>query len=136
MAARDELDGELQRFLSQHVHCYEELESLIVLHQDRTRQYTAPELGARLKIPEAAAQQALENLHERGLLGRQQTSVYRYQPQVPELDELVTRLSQAYQHTRWAVVQTMTRNSLERLRTSAMHTFAEAFRIRPNKKNG
>jgi hypothetical protein len=131
--ANDEISHEIRRFLYERVASYEQLEVLIWLaeHPD----------GVRLEVVESmlgipGAEEALAGLVEVKLVARSAHSTYRYQPANEELDSLTRQVIRTYRANRFGVVKAMTDNSLQRLRGSALHTFAECFLIGGPKKDG
>ncbi len=134
--SKDELSSEVRRFLYERVSTYEQLEVLIWLAEH-------PE-GAKLDVIESmlgasgvVAEEALTGLIEAGLVTRStRDGTYHYQPADPELDSLTKQLIRTYRASRFAVVKAMTDNSLQRLRGSTLHTFAECFLIGGPKKDG
>lgn len=125
--------------LRAHVENYEHLEILLRLHREPSREWNATTAAQELRIDEATAVGALAHLAAAGLLEPvpPARTTYRYLPATPDLDAAVTALAHAYDHNRVQVMMTMSRNALERLRTAALKTFADAFRVRgKGKKDG
>jgi hypothetical protein len=65
--------------------------------------------------------------------GAGQQASYRYAAPL-ELQGLLSRLEQAYQEQRLAIVQIMSSNALERMRSAAARRLADAFRLEIGKK--
>jgi hypothetical protein len=71
----------------------------------------------------------------RGLVGKTQTR-FRFAPQDRALRDEAIHLAAVYGQSRLAVISTMSANALERVRLAGIRTFAEAFRLRENKRHG
>lgn len=130
----DSAPPSLAHFLAERVTTYEELELLLLLLREATPMTTA-QLAERLGLPEASAEAAAEALCARGLiqlLGTPSDARYAYSPQNP-FHEDVQRLAEAYRSERMSIVEIMAKNAMSRIRTAALRTFAEAFRIRGRK---
>lgn len=136
--AGDPLSDELRSFLRENVHTYEELEILLLLTQHREGRWSIDSVAAELRLPEQMASAGLATLHTRGLVQCTKEPPRRYWYDSAEVtcDPVLTRLAEAYTTRRFVVVEVMSANALSRLRSSALQTFAEAFRIRGPKKNG
>jgi len=126
----------LQAFLFDCIENYEQLELVVFLHRDRSRWWTTGECSGHLGIPESLVAPALDDLVSRQLaeLRTEPAARYRYAPGSPELDYKARLLARHYQENRFEIVKLMSANSIERLRTSALRTFAEAFVIRRDEK--
>jgi hypothetical protein len=128
---------ELRRFLRDYVSSYEELEVLLLLHSQPEHIWRVAEILAELKVSGESILPALRQLEARGLLSSVPGEVDRFAfaPEKESLRHQVEQLATAYQSKRLAVVQIMSTNAVDRIRTAAIHTFAEAFRFR-DPKNG
>jgi hypothetical protein len=62
--------------------------------------------------------------------------LFMYSPSDVGLDGAVTDLAQAYNENRLEVIKLMSANVIERVRTSAMRAFADAFLLGGKKKDG
>lgn len=136
--AGEPLSDELRSFLRENVHSYEELEILLLLTQRREGRWSVDSVAAELRLPEAMVSAALTTLHARGLVQctNEPPRKFWYDSAAVTCDPVLTSLAAAYTTRRFAVVEVMSANALSRLRSSALRTFAEAFRIRGPKKNG
>jgi hypothetical protein len=115
---------------------YEQLEILVRLAESQTAA-DVTSLASGLRLAPESALEALEALVSAALvvkLGRE--GVYEYAPRRPELDTVTKQLVALYRANRFGVVKAMTDNSLQRLRGSTLHTFAECFLIGGPKKDG
>jgi predicted ArsR family transcriptional regulator len=128
------LPSELHAFVLDHVESFEQLEILVLLLRDRARAWTDAETAAELRLDPSSARASLEELERHGLAARGEQAQARpawcFRARDPALDALATRLARAYAEQRVAVVELMAACAVERIRTSALRTFAEAFRLR------
>lgn len=127
----------LQAFLREHVSSFEELETLLFLARGPHRSWSAQELAAALKLGDDNVQAALGGLIAVGNLVEVSThgttTGYRYAP-APALRPLLERLRVAYDEERVLILQLMTSNALQRVRSAAAHRLADAFRLQRDKK--
>lgn len=126
----NELDAEVRRVLSEHVTSYEQLEALLLLHGSAARDWTAADVAAALRIDAAVAAATLTALSAQRLLARAEGASpprYRYAPVDSALAGGIDKLAQAYAEMRLEVVKQMSANAIERVRSSAARTFADAF---------
>jgi hypothetical protein len=126
----------VRAWLYEHVRTYDELETLLLLHRQRDRDWSAAALAEALKIAPAVAAEALAEFARRGLAAPGAApDAFRYRPATPELELLVDHLARAYADDRLTVIELMTANAIERMRTGAMRVFADAFVV-GRKKDG
>jgi hypothetical protein len=133
----DEQSERLRHFLRDHVSGYEELETLLLVAREPARDWTATEVATLLNVPVESIASALESLLSAGILDRVQhrhPPAYRYAPRTDSLREEVLELQRAYSEERLTVMQMMSANALERVRTAALRRFADAFRLEGSKK--
>ena len=132
----DQLDS-LSRFLRDHVSGYEELEALLLVARQPGREWTADEIAASLNVPLDAVSSALDSLVANGIVEVVQPDAprgYRYAPRTEILRREVAVLQRTYSEQRLIVMEMMTTNALERLRTAALQRFADAFRLERSKR--
>lgn len=134
--ATEEIPVEIHRFMYERITSYEQLEVLV-----RLAESSEPEdvtlIATALGVSSDVALEALDSLVGAGLLarlGRERS--YRYAPREPALDAAARELVALYRVNRFAVVKAMSDHSFQRLRSSALHTFAECFLIGGPKKDG
>ena len=133
----DEQPERLRHFLRDHVSGYEELETLLLVASAETRDWTDSEVAALLKVPIEPIAAALKSLSSAGIfesLPRGHLTAYRFAPRTEMLREDVLELQRAYSEERLTVMQIMSGNALERVRTAALQRFADAFRLEGTKK--
>jgi DNA-binding IclR family transcriptional regulator len=129
---------ELRKFLLEHVEGLEDLEILARFRETPDGAWlTTGEVASLTTFPLATTQDALRRLAARGLLAPTATepAAYRYARPASSADPLA-RVIAEYRSNPLQVMGLMTANAIERVRTSAMMTFAECFRIGGPKANG
>lgn len=136
-ALSEEIAHDIRAFMLAYVDSYEQLEILLLLHREAREAWPAPGVADALRIPLPSAAASLDELAARGLLRREGGSEgYRFAPADPSTADVVARLAVAYDERRVAVIDLMSANAMDRIRKSALRTFAEAFRVRGPKKDG
>jgi hypothetical protein len=136
MTAYAEIPDDVQAFLRDYIGSYEELEVLLLLYRARDQWHHLAAVTAQLRLPGVSAETA-EALVASRLLAVRGTSgeaLYAYVPADPALEIAVTRLAQSYAEAPLAVMKVMTDNAMNRLRVSALQTFADAFVLRRKRK--
>jgi len=130
-----ELDAEIRRLLYERIASYEQLEALLLLRADAAQSFSVPDVAAKLRIDESSVAAALEELTALRLLEKQAGSPlsYRYAPVEPDTMVAVDRLAALYGEQRLEIIRQMSANAIERLRSSAARTFADAFLLRGRK---
>lgn len=124
----------LRQFLMDVVHTYDELEILLLLYSRRPQADTAQGVAETLSFTPDAAGMALDHLTERGVLVRSATTPAEFHfPAGSAFEATTAELRRSYAESRIAIVQLMSQNALDRLKKSALLTFAEAFRLRGRK---
>ncbi len=134
MSGAPDLD-ELRQFLLAYVETYEELEVLLLLYRRPEITWKSRDVSGELGIAEESCRRALEDLCRHQLLASvPQGRGYQYSPANASLAAGVQRLDDTYQSARVALIQIMNGNAVERVRTSAIRAFSDAFRLREPKK--
>lgn len=126
---RQEIPPDVRQLLHDHVETYAQLEIVGCLAADCDRWRTTAELAAELEIPVASVNEAADHLLRSGLIeetARGGQRVVGCEPDGRAL-ALLTRLADAYKVHRLEVINLMSTNALERMRTAAMRAFARAF---------
>ena len=129
-----DLPEDVRILLHEHIETYEQLEVLLLLRRERYEAWTPEALAARLHVAEALVQPALSTLKAAGLVTTDGTSDsaghprrYAYRPASSGLDATVGILDREYAERPISIIRLMSANSIERVRTAALHTFADAF---------
>lgn len=130
-----ELDADIQRLLFERVASYEQLEALLLLRAEAGQFRSVRHLAEQLRIDDSSVAAALEALTAHRLLEKQPgpQPAYRYAPAEVDAAAMVDRLAALYTEQRLEVIRQMSANAIERLRSSAARTFADAFLLRGRK---
>ena len=125
----DEIPAEVSRFIIEQLSSVAELEVLLLLRQDRERQWAPSEVGRSLYTsPDVSAAQ-LEELRKRGLLSRSDDEPrYRYAPKTLAIEAVVDRLAELYRERRVTLITLIYSKPVDKVQT-----FADAFKLRKEK---
>ena len=137
--ADDDLPEDVQRLLRDNIESYEQLELLLLLRTELDHPWTVEALSARLRIPGSLGSLALDELTKAGFVevrARGAEKQYTYVAQSNDVEATLQRLVQAYREHPIPVLKHMSANAIERVRTAALRTFADAFILRKDKKDG
>jgi hypothetical protein len=122
----DDFPNELKKFIAQNIESLAQLETLLRLHRDPQRQWTADELARELYISADMCRGICIDLERRRLAVRGDApQSWRYPAADPEVDLLVEQLAQTYRERRVAVVTAIYSTPVNKVQT-----FADAFRLR------
>lgn len=132
-----DLPEDVRALLYKHIESYEQLETLL-LRREPDVEWTAAGLAARLHVGAELIEGALARLKASGLVAPTGAAPTRfaYRPASSGLDAAAGRLEHEYAERPLLVIRRMSANSLERLRTAALHTFADAFVLKKGRKDG
>lgn len=135
MTDASDLPEDVRALIHEHIESYEHLETLLLLRRERYEQWTSDTLAARLHVRPELVAAALASLKASGLVETTGTAptCFAYRAASSGLDAAVGRLEREYAERPILIIQLMSANSIERLRTAALHTFADAFIL--NKKD-
>ena len=128
----------IRDFLRDYIDSFESLEVLLLLYRERTS-WTADELCRRFKIRAPVIDDALASLVRAGLVNTIEQNVltaYRYADKDVVRDALIASLELTYRDEPIQVMQIMSANAIERLRSGAIRAFADAFVFRKDKGRG
>lgn len=119
----------------------DELEALLLLRAEPSRLWFASEVAERLGLPVASSEAALASLCQVSLLAAEggrggAEARYGYRPATPELEQVVASLAEIYGDRRLEVMRILSNSALDRIRTAAARTFADAFVIGRGRKQG
>lgn len=117
------------RALLRRIESYEQLEVVLALAHEPSRAWPLAVVLERSRLSEELAQEALEQLVSAGLLTRASPEE-GWRLADPELQRLAPQLLAAYRDNVVGVIRELTENALERVRTAALRTFADAFVVR------
>jgi hypothetical protein len=123
----NDLPEDVRNLITDHIESVEQLEILLLLHQHRSRVWTADSVARELRIAPISAGERMDELARASILSRTQGSPveYRYAPGSPSLDAAVTGLARAYSERRVTVINFIFSKPVDKIRT-----FADAFRLR------
>ena len=139
MSSTEDLPEDVRALLNEHIESYEQLEVLLLLRRERYEEWTIEGLAARLHLREELIGSALEGLKAGGLVvATSATSAPRfaYRPASSGLDAAAGRLDREYAERPIRIIQLMSANAIERVRTAALHTFADAFVLKKKDSDG
>jgi hypothetical protein len=126
---------DLREFLFDNVATYDELEVLLLLQRQPELDWTISTAAQALGLLADPCQVALENLAAHGLLVLGGNPItFRYAPASRELGETAEQLQHAYRTDRFAIVQLMTTNAMDRVRAAALDRLGGALQLRDAKK--
>lgn len=126
---------DLRQFLFDNVATYDELEVLLLLERQPEPAWTINAAAQALGVSADACQVALENLAAHGLLVLGGDPItFRYAPASRQLREGAGQLQHACRKDRFAIVQLMTTNAMDRVRAAALDKFEGALQLREAKK--
>jgi hypothetical protein len=126
----DDLPEDVRALLHEHIESYEQLEVLLLLRRERYEQWTVAGLVARLHTRAELIASALEGLKTSGLVaatGAASEPHFAYRPASSGIDAAAGRLEREYAERPIRIIQLMSANAIDRVRTAALHTFADAF---------
>ena len=132
----EEIPQEVKNLIHDHLESVVQLESLLLLHTDPHKEWTAADVAKELRIEPAWASEQLNHLCDRGLLscrdaGEASGVIYRYGPRAPELDRAVGGLANAYADRRVSVITLIFSKPVDKLKS-----FSDAFKIRRDPPRG
>ena len=122
-----EIAVDLHQLLQDHVETYEQLEVLLLFAGRSGEAWTTAEVADAAKLQTPTASEALEDLSRSGVLERTESGGVARFVVCAARARAVDRLGEAYQRDRLGVMNLMTANALDRVRTSALRAFAKAF---------
>jgi hypothetical protein len=129
-----ELSPEVRELIRERITSIEALEVLVSLREVGGRAVTLAELAVNVRLAPAAVNTAVDELQKAGLIALLDGPCVRYQAATLELDRSVTALVDAYAASRVEILVFISQSAIGRVRTSALSTFAEAFKLQGRKK--
>jgi sugar-specific transcriptional regulator TrmB len=99
---------------------------------------TLDQLTTACALPETSVRQALERLVGRGLIATIEGTPlsYRFAPPDAVTRDQIERIVEQYRANPLTVIKIMASSAIERVRSAALYTFAEAFRVKRHKSDG
>ena len=137
MSDASDLPEDVRALLHEHIESYEQLETLLLLRRERYEQWTGEALAARLRVRAELIASALVGLEASGLVAATGAAPGRfaYRAASSGLDAAVGRLEREYAERPILIIQLMSANAIERVRTAALHTLADAFVLKKKDKD-
>lgn len=130
------VEESVRAFLRDSIDSFESLEILLLLRRERTA-CTAEELGRRLGTRVPLIDDALASLVRTGLVNADRNVLtYAYADEDAARDAIVSSLERVYRDEPIRIMQLMSANAIERLRTRTIRAFADAFVVRKDKGRG
>ena len=130
----DRISMNVRRLLADSVETYPQLECLLLFGRSDNVNWSIQEAAAELHADAAIISEAFEHLGRAGLLQRSRGE-FADRFFCAAQQETVKALWHAYTDSRLDIMNLMTANALERVRTSALRMFAAAFLL-DRKKDG
>ena len=125
------ISEELKHFIQSTINSVDQLEVLLFLMSNPDREWSAEEVGARIRLSRESVAEKLEDLARASLLAVRSNPplMYRYAPTSKALEaEVAQSLERAYREGRDSVIQLIYTRPLDNIRI-----FADAFRIKKDK---
>ena len=134
MGARD-IPDDVRELLRKHIETYEQLEVLLLLRREGGGAWTPINIATRLNMPAALVDGALVSLQASGLVERRSAQPeHQFACSMDQaINETLDRLEHCYLDRPTKIIELMSTNAIERVRTSALRTFTEAFVLRKDK---
>ena len=124
-----EITVDVRLLLRDHVETYEQLEILRLFAGTGDAALTPDAAATAAGLRPEAAVEALGHLERTGVLDRSgSTSEPAYRAR-PDKAQSIDALGESYRHDRLMIMNLMTAHALDRVRTSALRAFAQAFLV-------
>lgn len=102
-----------------------DLEALLLVSSDPSREWRAPDICRTLYVAQSAAEEQLERMKAQGFLRSPSAGVYAYAPEEEYMREAVNELAVVYEQLRVRVIEYIYSRPSDSVRS-----FAHAFRIK------
>jgi hypothetical protein len=131
------LPKNVHAFLRNCVESYEQLELLLFLRENAAVEWPMSEITERKRFPADETEEAVRGLLAAGCIAErtEPRRAIRYAPRDEGQAEAIDQLAAAYAARPLAIIKLMNANAIERVRSAAMDTFADAF-VLGRKKDG
>jgi hypothetical protein len=131
------LPKNVHAFLRDCVESYEQLELLLFLREHAAEEWPMRDIAERMRFPADEIDQAVKGLLAARCIAErtEPQRAIRYAPRDEGQAEAIDELAAAYAARPLAIIKLMNANAIERVRSAAMDTFADAF-ILGRKKDG
>jgi hypothetical protein len=123
------LPENVRAFLREHVESYEQLELLLFLREHHALGWAMSQVAERMRLPPEEIDQAVAGLLAAGCVVEraQPERTIRYAPRDEGQAAAIDALAAAYAARPLAIIKLMNANAIERVRSAAIDTFADAF---------
>jgi hypothetical protein len=125
----------VRQLLVEHVDSFEKLELLVLCGTRPDTGWTASSAAAELRLPVAVVEPALDELVASGILVREGTD-HRLCGPGDAVGGPARALCRLYRDDRVVILNLLATQALQRIKSSAARTFAEAFRLKPRRGKG
>jgi hypothetical protein len=131
--AETNIPERVKAFIADHIHSLGQLEILLLLQRNPSKEFDAAEVAGELRIERSWASPRLADLKTRGILISNSAAQpkYRYEPNSPALLRTIDELASIYLSHRVSITTLIFAKPPEALRS-----FADAFRIRKERSDG
>src|SRR4051812_18134950 len=120
-----ELPDDVVRFIAEHVDNLEQLEILLLLRSQRSREFEPREVTAELRLGPDSAPHRLADMTRRGILSASgEPPRYRFAPDSGGKERVIDDLARCYAERRVAVI-----SKIFEPRSESIRSFADAFRL-------
>lgn len=116
--------------MAETIETFEQLEVALLFGRGPESARSEDAIAAELRLPSAAVVDALDRLTRAGLLTRSANSASGYHLWRSAPGTTLATLAERYDRDRVAIMQLMTTNALDRVRTSALRAFSSAFLLK------
>jgi hypothetical protein len=133
-----EVPKTVQELLRERIASFEQLEILLLLFRRRDQTWTSEAVYKELGIPPSHASDGLDHLVRGNLVDVRvggASLLFRFNPGTPELERGVAELQQTFAERPVDVLRLLSEFAVQRVRTSAMKMFADAFVIGKRRKS-
>lgn len=127
---RVDVSGEVQTLLRECIDSHEDIELLLLLAREPAASFTAQSVSERLKMSVSLAESVLKRLCGKGLAQSSPGEpgvAYRYAPRDAKRSQSVELFMREYRDNWLGIVQLISANAIERMRTETLQAFAAAF---------
>lgn len=116
------------RLLLRRIETHEELGCLLIMATEPDRVWTLEDLVATGRLTPEAARTCLDRLVESAVVGRPSDALLAWMlASDPATREAAVQLIAVHRNEVTEIVRAMTEDAIERVRTAALRTFADAF---------
>ncbi len=125
----ESLPSNVRTFLRMHIESYEQLELLLLVRGRGSAEWSMSEIAERMRFSAEEIADAVNVLVAAGCITErtQPERAIRYAPRDAEQGALIEQLAAAYEERPLAIIKEMNTNAIQRVRTAAIDTFADAF---------